>query len=105
MAKLLLVHFQTHLYTNWFELPFFKVKLITNQLLAENQADEKALEEQRAAIFESYQKILKESSLNATIPTDVTLQTRSKRDVVTSAEKLISFSDHEAVTSTIYMWF
>ena len=84
-------------YTNWFELPLFKTKLLIESLIdsmAEN----------------ANQTVTDELSTTTTTTTTTTtsespVENRSKREATTMKEKLISFSDHEAVTSTIYLRF
>lgn len=81
-------------YTNWFELPLFKTKLLIDSLI--DSMDNKS------------NNIVSDDSTTSTSTTteSSTAQSRAKRDVQPK-EKIISFSDHEAVTSNIYVrfWF
>jgi hypothetical protein len=81
-------------YTNWFELPLFKTKLLIESLI-DSIGDEPNKSANTTATT---------TATAAAATTTEESPTRSKRDV-SPKEKVISFSDHEAVTSTIYLRF
>ena len=82
-------------YTNWFELPLFKTKLLIESLI-DSIGDG---QNKSAAVNDSA-----ETTTTTTTTTTEEAAPRSKRDV-SPKEKMISLSDHEAVTSTIYLRF
>ena len=84
-------------YTNWFELPLFKTKLLIESLI-----DSMAENANQTVVDES--ATTTSTTTTTTTTSESPVETRSKREATTN-EKLISFSDHEAVTSTIYLRF
>ena len=93
--------FQAHLHTYWFELPFFKLKLFHNTLSSDPSGNRTVDDE----AFAGNETDVTVTSIDATaLNESPTMTSRSKRDVSSSFE-FISFSDHEAVTSTIYLRF
>jgi len=85
-------------YTNWFELPLFKTKLLIDSLIESmDDKNEDAVNDDSAATATT-------TTTTTTTTESSTVESRSKRDVQPK-EKIISFSDHEAVTSTIYVRF
>ena len=87
------------MHTNWYELPFFKLKLIHNPLTSD-PAGNRTLDDEPFARNETDVTAIDPTELNES----PTMTSRSKRDL-SSDVKFISFSDHEAVTSTIYLRF
>ena len=86
-------------YTNWFELPLFKTKLLIESLIDAIGNDDQAKSKDDITSAAAAATATTAASTAEESPA------RSKRDVTGQEEKLISFSDHEAVTSTIYLRF
>ena len=86
-------------YTNWFELPLFKTKLLIESLIDAIGNDDQAKSTDDITSAAAAATVTTAASTAEESPA------RSKRDVTGQEEKLISFSDHEAVTSTIYLRF
>ncbi len=85
-------------YTNWFELPLFKTKLLIESLI------DTINDNINQTIADASETTTTTTPTPTESPVDSSKNERSKRDITTK-EKLISFSDHEAVTSTIYLRF
>jgi endonuclease/exonuclease/phosphatase family metal-dependent hydrolase len=83
---------KARVYTNWFELPLFKTKLLIDSLI------DSIKNENETVVVADVDTAADDSTSTESSP-------RSKREVHSTKEKLISFSDHEAVTSTIYIRF
>ena len=93
-------------YTNWFELPFFKTKLLIDSLIdsMDHAEDSSKTVQDDDAAEATTTSTTSTTTTTTTTDESSTQESRSKREAK-SNEKLISFSDHEAVTSTIYVKF
>jgi hypothetical protein len=100
-------------WTSWFELPLFKTK-IEKSLLSETLMKNIEDIERDPMPYKAFQAVHKAEQdgtddkgedKEVTIETTTESVVRSKRSSDGKEEMaLISFSDHEAVTSTIYVW-
>ena len=92
------------LYTNWFEIPFFKMKLPARSLFSKQTVDRsKDIYEE---MIQNMTGQTGDISVRQKRDVDVNDVTGvASNDVMSDDDKLISFSDHDAVTSTIYLWF
>ena len=99
-------------WTSWFELPLFKTK-IAKSLLSESLLKNIEAIEKDPMPFKEYESVHKaqqgekndnEEKEDLTIEKTTENVVRSKRSSEKEEMALISFSDHEAVTSTIYLW-
>ena len=98
-------------WTSWFELPLFKTK-IAKSLLSESLLQNVADIERDPEPYKAYSDVFDRNGEKIVKPTEEKKQEkateepeRSKRSADENAESVkISFSDHEAITSTIYIW-
>ena len=90
-------------WTSWFELPLFKAKIAKPHLYSSllQNIDRDPMP------FKAYESVynLQHGRTNVTTERKTENIARSKRSMGQDEEAtLISFSDHEAVASTIYIW-